>query len=53
LYAYPQALHPNVILSWDSQVVSFEILEMGIPVTLEAHNVLCTPLVEMKFEAKL
>ncbi len=53
LYAYPQALHPNVILLWDSQVVSFKILEMGILATLEAHNVLCTPSIEMKSEAKL
>jgi len=39
-YAWPHGLHPNVILSWDSQGGSFEIPEIGIPIILEAHNFL-------------
>jgi hypothetical protein len=29
-----------------------EILEIGIPATLEAHNFLCRPSIEVRFEAK-
>jgi hypothetical protein len=53
LCALPWGQHPNVILSWDSQVGSPEILEIGIPATLEAHNVLCKPQIEVRFKAKL
>jgi hypothetical protein len=36
LYAWPWGMHPNVILSWDSQVESLEIFEIGILASLEA-----------------
>jgi hypothetical protein len=35
-----------------SQLGSLEILEMGIPSTLEAHNFLCRHEIEVRFEAK-
>jgi hypothetical protein len=38
LYAWPQGLHPNVILSRDSQVGSPKIPKIGTPVTLETYN---------------
>jgi len=37
LCAWPWGLYPNVILSWDSQLGSLEIMT---PTTLEAHNFL-------------
>jgi hypothetical protein len=46
-------MHPNVILFQDSQVGSPEILKIGTPTTLEAHNLFCKPLIEMSFEKKL
>jgi hypothetical protein len=49
-YAWPWGLQPNVILSQDSQVGSPEI---GTPVTLEAHNFLCKPLIEISYKEKL
>jgi hypothetical protein len=48
-----KGLHPNVIFSWDSQVGSLEIFEIGIPAILEAHNILCKPPIEARYEAKL
>ncbi len=51
--AYPRGRHPNVILSWDSQVKSLEILEIEILITLEAHNFLCKPPIEMRSKEKL
>jgi hypothetical protein len=30
-----------------------EILEIGTPATLKAHNFLCRPLIEMRFEENL
>ncbi len=39
-YVWPWGLHPNVILSCNSQVGSLEISNMGTFVTLEAHNFL-------------
>jgi hypothetical protein len=45
-------LHPNVISS-NSKVGNPEIIEMGTLAILEAHNVLCKPLIEVRFEAKL
>jgi hypothetical protein len=36
--AWPHDLHPNVILFQDSQVVSFEVFEIGTPTILERHN---------------
>jgi len=32
---------------------NLEILEIEIPSTLEAHNFMCKPPIEVKFEAKL
>jgi hypothetical protein len=32
---------------------SLEILEIGIPTTLEAHNIVCRPPIEVRFKAKL
>jgi hypothetical protein len=52
-YAWSGGLHPNVILSRDSQVGNLEILEIGIPVTLEAYNFFCKPLIEVRAKAKL
>jgi hypothetical protein len=51
--AWPWGLHPNVILSQDPQVRSFEIFEIGTFVTLEAHNFLCKPPIEVRSKAKL
>jgi hypothetical protein len=31
---------------------SLEILKFGIPTTLEAHNFICKPLIEVRYEAK-
>jgi hypothetical protein len=39
-YAWPHGLHPNVILSSDSQGGSFKILKIGTLAILEAHNYL-------------
>ncbi len=50
LYAWPQGLHPNVILSQDSQVGGPKILnipKIRTPTTLEAHNVLFRPQIEV------
>ncbi len=45
---------PKCHFPQDSQVRSLlEILEIGIPTTLEAHNFLCKPPIEVKFQAKL
>jgi len=33
--------------------VSPKILEIGTPTTLETHNFVCKPLIEVRFEAKL
>jgi hypothetical protein len=52
LCAWPQTLHPNVILSWDSQVGSLKIPEMGIPMTLEAYNFLCKSPIEVRYKEK-
>ncbi len=40
LYVWPQGLHPNVILSQDSQVGSPKIPKIETFTTLEAHNFL-------------
>jgi len=53
IYAWPWGLHPNVILSWDSQVGNTEIFGIGFLATLEAHNFLCILTIEVRFEAKL
>ncbi len=36
--AWLHGLHPYVSLSWDSQIGSLKIFEIGILATLEAHN---------------
>jgi len=38
LCAWPRGLHPNVILSQDSQVESLQIPEIKTLATLKAHN---------------
>jgi hypothetical protein len=53
IYAWPWGLHPNVILSRDSQVKSPEIPKIGTLTTLETHNFLCKPLIEVRSIAKL
>jgi hypothetical protein len=53
LYAWPRGLHPNVILSRDTQVGSPEIPKIETFATLEAHNFLWRLSIEMKFKAKL
>jgi hypothetical protein len=53
LYAWPWGLHLNVILSRNSQVKSLEILEIGTPATLEAHNFLCKPSIEVRSKIDL
>jgi hypothetical protein len=45
--------HPNVILSQDSQVGSPKILEIKLLAILEAHNILCRPLIEVRFKETL
>jgi hypothetical protein len=32
---------------------SFKILKIGTPMTLEAHNFVCRPAIEVRYEAKL
>jgi len=53
LYAWPQGLHPNVILSRDSQVANFEILKIRTSTTLEAHNFFYKPPIEVRSKTKL
>ncbi len=53
LCAWPHGMHPNVILYRDSQVGRPEILEIRTPTTLEAHNLLCKPSIEVRFKTKL
>ncbi len=46
-------LHPNVILFWDPEVGGPDIPKIRTPTTLEAHNFLCGPLIEVRSKAKL
>jgi len=46
----PQGLHPNGVFSWDSQIGNPLILEIGTPVTFDAHNFLCRTLVQVRFQ---
>jgi hypothetical protein len=46
LCAWPLDQHPNVILSWESQVVNFEIFEIRTLAILEAYNFLWKPPIE-------
>jgi hypothetical protein len=48
LCAWPWGLHPNVILFLDSQVGNPKVLEIGILMTLEAHNFLGSPSIEVR-----
>jgi hypothetical protein len=41
-------LHPNFILSQDSQAKSLGIPKIGILSILEGHNFMCIPLIEVK-----
>jgi len=50
LCAWPWGLHPNVILSRDSQARSLEIPKIRTFTTLEAHNFLCKPSIEVNFK---
>ncbi len=43
---------PKCHLSQDSQIGSPKILEIGTPTTLEAHNFLCWPPIEVRSETK-
>jgi hypothetical protein len=45
-------MHPNVIFPRDSQLGSPKILEIGTFATLEAHNVIYKPPIEVRFEEK-
>jgi hypothetical protein len=53
IYDWPHGLHSNIILFWDFQVGSLKILEIKTPCTLEVHNFLCKPLIEMGSKEKL
>jgi len=57
LYAWPWGQHQNVILSPDSQVGlpngRPEIPKIGTFATLDAHNFVCKPPIEMKSKSKL
>jgi len=53
LYAWSHGLHPNVILSRDSQVRSTEILKIGIIAILEAYNFVCRLSINVRSEPKL
>ncbi len=53
LCAWPWGLQPNVILSWNFQVESPKIPKIWISTTLEAHNFLCKPLIEVRSKVKL
>jgi hypothetical protein len=37
IYAWPQGLHPNVILPWDSQVESLKIPKITTPATFHVN----------------
>ncbi len=51
--AWPWGQHPNVILSQDSQLGSPKIPKIGTPVTLDAHNLVCIPPIEVRSKEKL
>jgi hypothetical protein len=51
--AWPHGQHSNVILSRDSQVGSPKISKIGTLLTLEAHNFMCKPSIETRFEERL
>jgi hypothetical protein len=44
---------PKCYYSWDSQVRSPEFFKIKTAATLEAHNFLCRPLIEVRFTTKL
>ncbi len=52
LCAWPQDLHSNVILSWNSQVGVSKFSKLDSH-NFGAHNFVCKPLIEMSFQAKL
>ncbi len=47
---WPRARHREY---YKGENESLEILEIGTPATLEAHNVLCKPSIEVRSKAKL
>ncbi len=56
--AWPRNQHPNVILSWDSQMGILKFPKLGLmipatPVTSGAHNFVCKPPIEMRSQSKL
>ncbi len=53
LYAWPKSMHPNAILSRNSQVGSPEIFEIETFATLKAHNFLSEPSIEASSKATL
>jgi hypothetical protein len=53
LFVIGYGVAPKCHFSRDSQVGGLEILKFGILMTLEAHNFLCKPPIEMKFKEKL
>jgi len=53
LYVWPHDLHANVILFRNSKVMSSEIFEIRTLATLEAHNFLCKPSIEVRLKTKL
>jgi hypothetical protein len=52
LCAWQRDLHPNVILFRDSRVGISKFPKLGLS-QLKAHNFVCRPPIEMRFEAKL
>ncbi len=53
LYAWPWGQHPNVIFVSGFPSWSPEILKIEIPTTLEVHNFVSIPSIEVKSKAKL
>ncbi len=51
--AWPRGVHPNVILSRESQVENPQNFKFEILVSLKAHNFLCSPPIEARSKAKL
>jgi hypothetical protein len=50
---WPWALHSNVILCRNSQIGNPKIPKMGTLATLEAHNFVCRPSIEVGSQSKL
>ncbi len=50
---WPWSLHPNGFSLPGLPSGSFEIASVGTPATLEPHNFVRRPMIDMQFEAKL